>query len=88
MAACTGAISVLGAPLLMAGFVLAARGYLTRPVFAGVLLAVAAVVAAESVWRLHCPYTSPVHLVLAHWLPYIVLAPAGGYLLARWARRR
>ena len=86
--ACTGAISLLGAPLLTAGCILAVRGYLVRPTFAGVLLAVVAVVAAESVWRLHCPYTSPEHLILTHWLPFIVLAPAAGYLLARFSRQR
>ncbi len=86
--ACTGAISLLGAPLLTAGCILAARGYLVRPTFAGVLLAVVAVIAAESVWRLHCPYTSPEHLILTHWLPFFVLAPAGGYLLVRLGNRR
>ena len=86
--ACTGAISLLGAPLLTAGCVLAARGYPVRPAFAGVLLAVVAVVAAESVWRLHCPYTSPEHLISTHWLPFVVLAPVGGYLLVRLGKRR
>lgn len=87
--ACSSAISLLGAPLLAVGCSLAVRGYLVRPAFAGVLIAFAAMIAAESVWRLHCPYTHPKHLVLTHWLPFVVLAPASGYLLARlFARRR
>lgn len=48
------------------------RGMPPRNVRVLVLAGGAAVVAGEAVWRLHCPYTSPAHLLLAHFPPYVM----------------
>ena len=82
-AICSGAISALGLPLLLAVLFLVSRSFPMMAAqgmsvfFAGIV----AVIAAESLWRLHCPYTSPMHLVTGHWPSLVVLV--GVSLLVR-----
>lgn len=58
------------------------RGLPTRRARIVLLASGAAVAAAEALWRIHCPYTSAVHLVTAHVPPYVVIFLGG--LLLTW----
>ena len=78
---------LLGLPVVVLGFWLAARGYPLRPAVAGVLGGLSAGLAAAGVWSLYCPYNNLAHLA-SHIGPTIPVALAGLFAGALWARRR
>jgi hypothetical protein len=85
--ACLSAITLLSLAPLALGIALLSRGLLTRllPVF--VLTGLASGLAAESLWRLHCPYSSWSHVLPFHSgalaVPLLV-----GWAATMWLRRR
>ncbi|MEM7234448.1 MAG: NrsF family protein [Planctomycetota bacterium] len=85
--ACFSAISVLSLPLTGAAIYFALRGVAPRgPLFA-TLAGASSVVAAEGVWRLHCPFTDLSHFFSAHLPPYLVIAVVTA-LAVRWLNQR
>ena len=85
--ACLSAITLLSLAPLSLGMVLLSRGLLTRLLPAFVLTGLAGGLAAESLWRLHCPYSSWSHVLPFHSgalvVPVLVASAA-----AMWVRRR
>lgn len=81
--ACFGAISLLALPVLLVTWYVFRRGVITSIWTAGLLAGVVSTVCAEAVWRLHCPFTSPGHLLLAHLPPYLPLCIVALVLLLR-----
>jgi hypothetical protein len=85
--ACLSAITLLSLAPLALGFVLLSRGLLTRLLPVIVLTGVASGLAAESLWRLHCPYSNWSHVLLSHSgalvVPVLVASAA-----AMWVRHR
>lgn len=53
---------------------MALRGIIQRAVEPGLLFGLGGALCVESVWRLHCPYTSPGHILTSHSLGLIVVA--------------
>jgi hypothetical protein len=78
---------LLGLPVVALGFWLAVRGFPLRPAVAGVLGGLSAGVAAAGIWTLFCPINSLPHLV-SHLGPILLVALAGLFAGALWARRR
>jgi len=85
---CSGAICFLALPLVLAGIVISRKGFPSSPGLLGVLVGFASVVAGEAIWRLHCPYTSPVHLITAHFPPYALVILAGIFIFRRFGIHR
>ena len=85
--ACLGAIAVMSVPSLIVGLTMLQNGVLTRALSAAVLVGTAAGLMAESIWRLHCPYSTWGHLLPFHTgaLLMPILLAAG---LATWRQRR
>ena len=79
---------LLGLPIVALGFWLAVRGFPLRPTLAGVLGGLSAGVAAAGVWSLFCPVNSLAHLLASHIGPVLLVALAGLFAGALWARRR
>lgn len=79
---------LLGLPVVALGFWLAVRGFPLRPALAGVLGGLSAGVAAAGVWLLFCPLNTPTHLLASHLGPILLVALAGLFVGAVWARRR
>ena len=89
--ACLAVIGVYGLMFLLIGFSLARSGLPVRPVTVGFMLGLSSGLAAEAVWRLHCPYSSPDHILIFHGGAILLLALAGmffGYLMNRRKYRR
>ena len=78
---------LLGLPVVVLGFWLAARGFPLRPAVAGVLGGMSAGVAAAGVWSLYCPYNNLAHLA-SHIGPTIPVMLVGLFAGALWTRRR
>jgi hypothetical protein len=83
---CSVFIFALSLPWVFLLIRLIRRGLPPRGARIIILAGGAAVIAGEAIWRLHCPFTSPVHLLLAHFPPY-VLAFALLLYLTRQKRR-
>lgn len=86
-AVCAGAMTLLASPLVVGVLLVARRAYCTSPLACGILSGIGTVVAAEAVWRLHCSFTSPLHLVTAHFPPYLWLILLGVLAFRRIAPR-
>lgn len=78
---------LLGLPVVALGFWLAVRGFPLRPAVAGVLGGLSAGVAAAGIWTLFCPINTLPHLA-SHIGPIVLVALAGLFAGAMWARRR
>lgn len=63
------------------------RGMSSRVDTMMVLAGGATVIAAEALWRLHCPYTDLWHLLTAHFPPYLIMCGIGIWAV-RFARKR
>ncbi len=85
--ACLGAIGLLALPALTLGCFLAQRALPSRPALCGVVFGVSVVAIVEGCWRLHCPFTDPGHLVVAHAGVY-GLGLLGAAVLSSGANRR
>ncbi len=83
---CSAAVAVFGLPWLVAAIVLFRRGFPSTVALPAVLGGVAAVIGGEAFWRLHCPYTSPAHVIGSHLPPIALFAAA--WLLWKPARSR
>lgn len=70
---CAGAISVIALPCLAGLLALACRGQTTRTLVPALLAGTAAAIGSEACWQLHCPFTSPSHVIAGHLSPIIVL---------------
>jgi hypothetical protein len=81
--ACTGAIIVLATPLLLLVWYSVRKALPTRPAFCGLLAGLAAGVAAETLWRLHCPYSDLAHVLTTHIAPLALLAGIGAFLVRK-----
>lgn len=82
------ALSLL--PIII-GMLLAWRGLPGNPLAVGLLCGLAAGLAGEAVWRMHCPYSDLQHILPAHSGATLALALTGivsGYLLQRMVKRR
>jgi hypothetical protein len=81
-------VLLLGLPLV-AGFIwLVHSGLFSRPARIGLLAGLAGGLAAETAWRLHCPYTNWQHILSSHTLGALVIAGAGVIYLVLYERRR
>lgn len=80
-------VLALGIPLLVAFVWLVRSGLFARAGQLGLLAGLGAGLAAEALWRLHCPYTSWHHIVFSHTLGALVIAGAGLLYLVRYRTR-
>ncbi len=78
--ACISIIGAIGLLALLFGFLLARPGLPFRARSAGMLLGAGGGLAAEAVWRLHCPYTSWDHILIFHGGAVLILALLGWVL--------
>jgi len=81
---------LLGTPVLVVAWALAARGYLLRPAMAGALSGLGAGLMADAAWRTFCEVSEPSHVLTAHLAGVLMLVCAGtalGQLSGWWARR-
>lgn len=74
---------LLGIPCVVFALWLSRRGLTTRPRRVGLMGGVGAGLAADSVWRLICPYSAPAHAFVSH-TPGILGVVGIGLLLAFW----
>jgi hypothetical protein len=79
---CLSAITILSLPLLGLGAVLLRRGLLARALPAFLLTGLASGLAAEALWRLHCPYSNWGHVLVFHTGAFVLP------LLVAWAAAR
>ena len=87
-AACAGVTSGLGLPVVLLLLLLVRQAMPARFRTLGFMAGLAGTVGAEALWRLHCPYTSPAHLLTAHFPAYLVLGLVGaGVVVAAQAWR-
>jgi hypothetical protein len=70
---CSVWIFALAMPWTLLLACLIRRGMPPRGTRVVILAGGAAVIAGEALWRLHCPFTSPVHLLLSHFPPYVLV---------------
>jgi hypothetical protein len=85
--ACLTITTGLGLAPAVAGFLLGARGLPQRPRLFGLLCGLAAGIGAEAVWRLHCPYSDPEHILGAHGGAILILALLGLLAGRIWERK-
>ena len=52
------------------------------------LLAAYAITAADAVWRLYCPVTGVLHVLVAHWGPSLLIVGAAFVILRKRALRK
>ena len=76
-AACISIVGLMGVSSLVGGFFLGRYGLTLRARTAGLLLGLCGGLAAEAVWRLHCPFTSWSHVLVFHGGAVLILAFAG-----------
>lgn len=85
---CLGHIALLGLPAVLAVFWLLSRGLTLRPRLAGAMGGVAGGVLSEGIFRLHCAWSEPSHIIPWHTGAILlsgVLGLLGGVF---WERRR
>lgn len=67
--------------------IFASRGLPIRPLVTGLLCGLGSGLSAEAAWRLHCPYSSPDHVLLAHTGAVISVMLLGSVAGFFWQRR-
>lgn len=85
--ACVTAITLVSLAPIVTGTVLLMRGLLTRWLAAFALTGFAGGLAAEALWRLHCPYSIWRHVLPFHWGP-VLLAVLVVLTVATYVDRR
>ena len=88
--ACFRTETLIGVPILLGIVWLVSRTLPQRPMLAGFLVGTGAGMAADSSWRLFCPYSAPTHVLLGHTGGILILGLTGfllGYLWTLHARR-
>jgi hypothetical protein len=81
-------VLLLGLPLLAAFVWLVHSGLFAWPARIGLLAGLSGGLAAETAWRLHCPYTNWEHILASHTLGALVIAGAGLVYFVWLERRR
>ena len=80
--------TLIGLPILVMVAWLAARALPQRPMAGGFMVGAGAGLAADASWRLFCPVSSPLHVLLAHSGGVLTLGLTGALLGLMWARSR
>lgn len=87
-AACLGFMSVIGVPVLLFGMIYASRGIPLRPRLTGLSLGLVGGLAAEAIYRTHCPYSHLGHMVAWHTGAVVFLALVGFFAGTVWELQR